>query len=187
MDIRTLRRQQLWSCSCCLMLASLQSQDVWAQALSCCLCKHLHQHRFSQTAASTADAVQGGGRSRQIKGWEEKRACAQKSTSMALTRHSSWFSVCTSAVGATPGFHPQTAAWGNTLIQVQNSFCLVLWFCVFLSRSRNLTIFLTYPRPLPSVCWLSTAEWNAKWNVIKYESNMGLALYSGCNALMIDI
>lgn len=147
MDIRTLRRQQLWSCSCCLMLASLQSLSVWAQALSCCLCKHLHQHRFSQTSASAADAVQGGGRSGQIKGWEEKRACAQKSTSMALTRHSNWFSVCTSAVGATPGFHPQTAAWGNTLIQVLSalfsgsaSSSHALW--ISLCFSLILTLFL---------------------------------------------
>lgn len=170
MDTRTLWRQQLWTCSSLPNAPSLQSLCVSGgekQAVSWCLCKHLHQHHFRKISASTAEVIQGGGRTRQIKGWEGKHACGLESTSTAFTRYSDWCSLCTSAVGATPGFYAQrpkqqTAASGNTLIQVYNSLCLVLSFCFFPSRSLNLTIFSL----ILTLFLLLTAQCNAKSNTI---------------------
>lgn len=86
-----------------------------------------------KTSAATAQVIRGGGCSEHIKGWEEKQARVVGSISTASTRCSDWCPLWTSAVGATPGFHPQRpkAAADSRLHQE------ILWF-----RYMMLSLFL---------------------------------------------
>lgn len=165
-DTRTLRRQELWSCSLHCLMLHLCSQCVWAEGQS---------RQWADAFASITIGIiseqnicfrswsQGGGSGGEIKGQEKKHACRLQSTSTAFTRYSDWCSLCTSAVGATAGFHAQrpkqqTAASGNTVIQVQNSLCRLLLASPHATLSLNLATFFhlytpSSSNPLFMKCW----------------------------------
>lgn len=127
-------------CSHCVW-AEGESRQQWADAFA-----SIDISIISEQNICFHSWTQGGGSAGQIKGQDGKHACRLQSTSTAFTRYSDWCSLCTSAVGATAGFHAQrpkqqTAASGNTVIQVQNSLCLVLLASSHSTRSLNLTTF----------------------------------------------
>lgn len=80
-----MQRQQLWSCSSQPNAPSLHHY-MWAEAVSWCLCKHLHEHfpGEKKISASTAEDIQGGGRSR------DEKTKRLEIASKEFTRHNNW-------------------------------------------------------------------------------------------------
>lgn len=132
-DIRTLWRQQLWSCFSLPPAPSLQCVWVegegreWAGVFASIYISIVSEKSLlpQLLSAREKDAL---GRSRD---GERNRLLQWEVPQQHFLRYSDWFPLCTSAVGAKPGFHPQTpkqqtAASGNTLIQVYYALCLFL-------------------------------------------------------------